>query len=189
MWQMPRRITMNFLLVAMVGVLTTCGAGMAAAQTRTQTLQTSKATVQTDDQYVGNDTCATCHQDKADGLANNPHAKLALQHGGNGATCESCHGAGKAHVDGGGDVTKIVRFDKLTPGEVDKTCLGCHANTHPNFLRSPHAKAGVDCLSCHSIHQSAPETKLLVAAQPKLCYQCHTDIQPDFDMPDRKSVV
>jgi DmsE family decaheme c-type cytochrome len=133
--------------------------------------------------YVGNDTCATCHQDKADGLADNPHAKLALKHGGTGSTCESCHGPGQAHVDGGGDVTKIVRFDKLTPTEIDKTCLGCHANTHPNFLRSPHAKAGVSCLSCHSIHKSVPDTKLLVAKQPKLCYQCHTDLQPDFDMP------
>jgi DmsE family decaheme c-type cytochrome len=142
----------------------------------------SSATVQNPDDYVGNDTCATCHQDVADGLANNPHSKLALKHGGTGATCESCHGAGKAHVDGGGDVTKIVRFDKLTPKQIDETCLGCHANTHPNFLRSPHAKAGVSCLSCHSIHKSVPQTTLLVATQPKLCYQCHTDIKPSFAM-------
>ena len=94
-------------------------------------------------------------------MVNNPHAKLALKHGGTGANCESCHGPGQAHVEGGGDVTKIVRFDKLTPTEVDKTCLACHANTHPNFLRSPHAKAGVNCLSCHSIHKSVTESKLL----------------------------
>jgi DmsE family decaheme c-type cytochrome len=183
MRQKPGRITMKFLLVAMVGVLTTCGAGMAAAQTQTQSLQTSSTAAQAGDQYVGNDTCATCHQDKADGLANNPHAKLALEHGGTGATCESCHGAGKAHVDGGGDITKIVRFDKLTPKEIDTTCLGCHANTHPNFLRSPHARAGVDCLSCHSIHKSVPETTLLVAKQPTLCFQCHSSIKPAFAMP------
>jgi DmsE family decaheme c-type cytochrome len=188
MWQLPRKITMFFLLVAAVGVLTACGARVATAQTQTQTQtlkHSSTAAVQTPSEngYVGNDTCATCHQDVADGLADNPHSKLALKHGGTGATCESCHGPGQAHVDGGGDVTKIVRFDKLTPKEIDATCLGCHANTHPNFLRSPHAKAGVSCLSCHSIHKSVPETTLLVAAQPKLCYQCHTDIRPDFDMP------
>jgi DmsE family decaheme c-type cytochrome len=170
---------MFFLVVALVGVLTTCGTRMATAQTLQHS---SSGTVQNPDDYVGNDTCATCHQDVTDGLANNPHSKLALKHGGTGATCESCHGAGKAHVDGGGDVTKIVRFDKLTPKQIDETCLGCHANTHPNFLRSPHAKAGVSCLSCHSIHKSVPQTTLLVATQPKLCYQCHTDIKPSFAM-------
>jgi DmsE family decaheme c-type cytochrome len=179
MWHLPRRISMFFLVVALVGVLTTCGTRMATAQTLQHS---SSGTVQNPDDYVGNDTCATCHQDVTDGLANNPHSKLALKHGGTGATCESCHGAGKAHVDGGGDVTKIVRFDKLTPKQIDETCLGCHANTHPNFLRSPHAKAGVSCLSCHSIHKSVPQTTLLVATQPKLCYQCHTDIKPSFAM-------
>lgn len=184
MRQLPRKITMFFLLVAVAGILSACGIRTAAAQTptQTQTLQQAPAAAPANG-YVGNDTCATCHQDKADGMADNPHAKLALKHGGTGNTCESCHGPGQAHVEGGGDVTRIVRFDKLTPTEVDKTCLTCHANTHPNFLRSPHAKAGVSCLSCHSVHKSVPDTKLLVAAQPKLCYQCHTDIKPAFDMP------
>jgi DmsE family decaheme c-type cytochrome len=187
MGQLPRKIMKYFLLVAMVAVLTTCGAGIAAAQTQTQT-QTSAPSSTTAEAtlapgYVGSETCATCHQNKADQMVDNPHAKLALQHGGVGASCESCHGPGQAHVEGGGDVTKIKRFNKLTPTEVDKTCLGCHANTHPNFLRSPHAKAGVSCLSCHSIHQSVPETKLLVAAQPTLCYSCHTSIKPAFAMP------
>src|SRR3974377_1932649 len=42
-------------------------------------------------------------------FAENPHTRLAMEHGGTGATCESCHGPGKAHVDGGGDVSKIFR--------------------------------------------------------------------------------
>ncbi len=135
------------------------------------------------DGYVSNDTCARCHANIAGPFANNPHSKLALEHGGNGVTCQSCHGPGKAHVDGGGDVTKIIRFEKLTPQQVDATCLKCHATTHPNFLRSPHAKANVSCLSCHSIHKSVPYTTLLIAEQPNLCYKCHVDVKPSFDMP------
>jgi DmsE family decaheme c-type cytochrome len=117
----------------------------------------------------------------------NPHTKLALQHGKNGATCESCHGAGRAHVEGGGDVTKIFNFKTATEKEATARCLGCHAGTHPNFARSPHAKASVGCLSCHSVHAPGKEIEtkdqLLKAAQPALCFGCHSDVKPAFSMP------
>jgi DmsE family decaheme c-type cytochrome len=116
-------------------------------------------------------------------FGDNPHSRLALEHAGKGVTCESCHGPGKAHVEGGGDVTKIRRLGKMGTKEVDDTCLGCHAGAHPNFDRSPHAKANVGCLSCHSVHASETPEHLLKAEQPKLCFQCHTDTKPAFDMP------
>ena len=133
--------------------------------------------------YVGSDTCALCHADLSKNFADNPHSKIVLIHGGNGTTCESCHGPGKAHVDSGGDVTKILQLNKATPKQVDATCLGCHAGAHPNFDRSPHAKAGVSCLGCHSVHSPGTEEGLLKTAQPQLCYQCHSDIKPAFDQP------
>jgi len=120
-------------------------------------------------QYVGSETCATCHEEAAKKFADNPHTKIAEMHGNSGATCESCHGPGKAHVDGGGDVTKIFNPAKHTAKEVDETCLKCHAAAHPDFDRSPHAKAGVGCTSCHSVHASKSE-KLLKASQPTLCF-------------------
>jgi DmsE family decaheme c-type cytochrome len=132
--------------------------------------------------FVGSDVCATCHAEGAKKFEGNPHTKLALTHGA-GATCESCHGPGKAHVEGGGDVTKIKQLGKLTPMQVSETCLGCHAGAHPNFPRSPHAKAGVGCTSCHSVHAGDTEDALLTAAQPKLCFQCHADVKPAFAMP------
>ena len=132
--------------------------------------------------YVGSDVCATCHAEIAKKFEGNPHSRLALTHGA-GATCESCHGPGKAHVEGGGDVTKIKQLGKLTPAQASETCLGCHAGAHPNFQRSPHAKAGVSCTSCHSVHTGDTEAKLLKADQPKLCFQCHADVKPAFDMP------
>jgi len=132
--------------------------------------------------YVGGDVCATCHEEVSKKFEGNPHTKLAAQHGAAGVNCEGCHGPGGAHVEGGGDVTKIFDPAKAPSKEVDAKCLGCHAGAHPNFNRSPHAKAGVGCIGCHDIHGSKEEP-LLKASQPALCFQCHTDVKPSFDMP------
>jgi DmsE family decaheme c-type cytochrome len=132
---------------------------------------------------VGSEVCASCHDENAKKFADNPHTKISLMHGGSAATCESCHGPGKAHVEGGGDVTKIFNPAKHSTKEVDATCLNCHAGAHPDFERSPHAKADVGCVGCHSIHKSEDKEHLLKASQPTLCFQCHTDEKPQFDMP------
>jgi len=133
--------------------------------------------------FVGSDTCATCHQDVAKGFAGNPHNKIAEMHGKAGISCEGCHGPGKAHVEGGGDVSKILDPAKASPKQVDEKCLSCHGGAHPNFMRSPHAKGGVSCISCHSIHAAKTPEHLLTAAQPELCFQCHNDVKPQFSMP------
>ena len=134
-------------------------------------------------EFVGSDTCATCHAEVAKSFATNPHTKMALMHGNaNGVTCENCHGAGSEHVAGGGDVTKIFDPAKASTKDVDTKCLSCHAGAHPNFDRSPHAKANVGCTSCHSIHGSKEEA-LLKAPQPTLCFQCHADQKAQFGMP------
>ncbi len=132
--------------------------------------------------YVGSKMCETCHTDIAHSFANNPHQKMVFLHGDHDLTCENCHGPGLAHVQGGGNIHKIFRFEKATPKQIDHKCLACHATAHPDFMRSPHAKAGVSCISCHSVHHStAPH--LLLASQPQLCENCHTDIKAKFAMP------
>jgi DmsE family decaheme c-type cytochrome len=167
------------LLSGFAGTRLALAAG--GGQQQAATSQPKAAADSTD--FVGQETCATCHADVVKNFGTNPHTRLALQHAGKGVTCESCHGPGKAHVEGGGDVTKIRRLGKMGTKEVDDTCLGCHAGAHPNFDRSPHAKANVGCLSCHSVHASETPEHLLKAEQPKLCFQCHTDTKPAFDMP------
>lgn len=175
-----KRFLLCIALIALLPGFT--GLGYAANGNK-QAAVATKTPAQAPADFVGSDVCATCHAEVAKKFGNNPHSKLALAHGGQGATCESCHGAGKAHVESGGDVTKIAQLSKASPKQVDETCLGCHANTHPNFLRSPHAKAGVSCTSCHSVHNPGAEANLLKVSQPKLCYTCHTDVKPAFAQP------
>ena len=133
--------------------------------------------------FVGAETCATCHAELSTKFASNPHSKLALMHGGKGITCESCHGPGKEHVESGGDATKILQFSKATPQIVDAKCLSCHVGTHANFERSSHGAAGVSCISCHSSHVFESEKNLLRVSEPKLCYGCHTDAKAAFAQP------
>jgi len=151
-----------------------------AAQTPKQTTAHARPNPANPGDFAGAATCETCHAEIFKKFSDNPHSKLALQHSGKGVTCESCHGAGKAHVESGGDKSRILDLASASPTRVDETCLGCHAGAHPNFLRSLHAKANVSCTGCHTVHDSAPDTVLLKANQPTLCYQCHADVKPAF---------
>lgn len=159
-----------------------CGTALAAPGPKPQAL-TAGAKAAPSSQYVGPETCATCHEEVSKGFANNPHTKMVLMHGDTGITCENCHGPGKAHVEGGGDVTKIFNPAKAPVKEINATCEKCHASAHPNFDRSPHAKGGLSCISCHSVHAAKADTKLLKASQPTLCYQCHADQKAQLNMP------
>jgi DmsE family decaheme c-type cytochrome len=171
-------IAFLLLLIGFAGPRPACAADGAQEQSISQSKGANGST-----EFLGQDTCATCHQEVVQKFGANPHTRLALEHAGQGVTCESCHGSGKAHVDGGGDVTKIFRFDKATAKEADARCLTCHAGAHPNFERSPHAKADVSCTSCHSVHAAKTDVALLKASQPQLCFTCHSDTKPAFNMP------
>jgi DmsE family decaheme c-type cytochrome len=167
--------------MVLLGAGLVCATALAAppAKAKGSDAPTKQASTAT---YVGSDTCASCHEEVSKGFASNPHTKMALMHGNSGVTCENCHGAGSEHVAGGGDVTKIFNPAKHSSKEVDEKCLGCHAGAHPDFDRSPHAKANVSCIGCHSIHASKQEA-LLKAPQPQLCFQCHADQRSQFNMP------
>ena len=191
-----------FLLLLGASVL--CATALASPPPKPKAVETQRKSAVPAD-FVGGETCATCHEEVSKKFADNPHTKMAEMHGSTGITCENCHGAGKAHVDGGGDVTKIFNPGKASTKEVDATCLKCHAGTHPNFLRSPHAKAGVGCISCHTVHGTNASKPLqaslhllgtnanahtddqkdymLKASQPALCYGCHSEQKAQFNMP------
>jgi len=174
-----KRLLLCFALIALLSGSSRTGY---AASGNKQAAVAQKAATPDSTNFVGADVCAACHADIAKKFSSNPHSRLALMHGGQAATCESCHGPGKAHVESGG-VTNMLQLSKASAKQVDETCLGCHAAAHPDFERSAHGKAGVSCISCHSVHSSMDEASLLKVAQPKLCYACHTDVKPAFAQP------
>ena len=107
---------------------------------------------------VGTAKCVECHKD--------PHkdpdpAKLALTvHAKNNVGCESCHGAGSAHVASPAKTNILTGTDSTRP----QVCGQCHGPIQDDFLRSRHASAieevltsaetspatGKTCLRCHS---------------------------------------
>jgi len=148
-------------------------------------------------QYVGSETCKTCHEDIYNHTQETPHYKMKFLGGLKGAAtppagvdCESCHGPGSAHVEGGGDVTKIISFKTLTTAQVANRCLGCHESGmgQRHFTQSVHASNGVGCLSCHSIHHATEPQWLLIKSQLSLCYTCHLTQKAEFSRPYRHRV-
>ncbi len=180
---MKRFLVCMALIALMPGLWEVRSVDAASEKKPQATLTHESAAAPNPADFVGSETCETCHAEVAKKFSANPHSRLALMHNGKGATCESCHGPGKAHVEGGGDITKIFRFSKASAKQIDETCLGCHEGAHPNFERSAHGEAGVSCTGCHSVHSFQDEASLLKVSQPKLCYTCHTDVKPAFAQP------
>ncbi len=136
-------------------------------------------------QYVGSDTCKTCHEDIYKNFETTAHYRtLTTNWGPDRKGCESCHGPGKAHVDGGGDPSKIINPKNLSPKDASERCLSCHmGQEHSNFGRSAHLTNGVGCTSCHDPHHYKIRESLLAKEQPTLCYGCHGAQKADFAKP------
>lgn len=126
--------------------------------------------------YIGEETCVTCHEDKTKGYhgskhsrASNPRTPAA------GKGCESCHGPGQAHVEGGGDKTKIKNPASMTPSQASEVCVTCHNRSgHIEWDGSKHDARNVSCVTCHSVHSPKSEKVLLKAETvSETCVQCH----------------
>jgi predicted CXXCH cytochrome family protein len=167
------------------------------------------------DEYVGSETCKACHEAAFNSFSETKHAKLANLHSWKDKVqgCESCHGAGKAHVDGGGDVTKIASFKNRTSKQISETCLTCHAGkeNHNNFRRGEHWRNDVGCTDCHTAHgpdhkaakansitfvsevskqnPNLATTAMLKSSEPQLCISCHNETKSQFSKPFHHRVL
>ncbi|HEU4389703.1 MAG TPA: DmsE family decaheme c-type cytochrome, partial [Blastocatellia bacterium] len=178
------------------------------------------SSVSNPDDYVGSETCKGCHDAEFTSFSKTTHSRLSKagwkseRQG-----CESCHGPGKAHVDGGGDKTKITTFENATAKKISETCLTCHAGKeeHNNFRRGEHWRNDIGCTDCHSphtgSHPQAVEPKgdgssslfpvgpfaahasdfapknMLKKHEVLLCMTCHNETKAQFNMPFHHRVL
>lgn len=132
--------------------------------------------------------CARCHAKVVRDFVTNPHASREQLAGDSGIGCASCHGSGDAHIQGGGDKSKIFNPTESPATQINDSCLKCHAGKHVVYQRSAHGKSNVSCIRCHSIHSAREPKHLLTNAQPDLCFQCHEDQRSQFSAPFRHEV-
>jgi len=168
-----------------------------------------------DGDYVGSETCITCHEDQnrrfkatpmGKAMMENPHSPEEAR------ACEACHGPGRTHVEaGGGKDTIPMRFGKDSPNTVaeqNAVCMDCHSRgTHMFWKGSPHESRGLACVDCHQVkaglhvsptseaRYNAPltENRGVKKVQPELCLQCHqmrrAQLQRSSHMPYREGKV
>lgn len=138
--------------------------------------------------YVGDQTCAECHEETAAAFKLTVHGSLAdFQVKGKPKGCESCHGPGSIHVESG-ETKDIIHFADLTPDKASAACLTCHSDgSFMMWNNSQHSVNGLSCSNCHKVHQ--PRTSSVNAAeQMAYCQSCHIDVMAQFNYPSRHPV-
>jgi predicted CXXCH cytochrome family protein len=196
---------------ALCGVLAVGWSPLSKASTPDKTKPADQQKYKSED-YIGSESCKACHEQQFVNFSKTKHGKLAAAHSWKGEAqgCETCHGPGRLHVEGGGDKSKITAFSSLSPKQISDTCLQCHAGKeeHNNYKRGEHYRNDVACTSCHSPHgevvfaasatQPSSERylarkvadadvttplKMLRTTEPQLCLQCHSEMKAQFSMP------
>jgi predicted CXXCH cytochrome family protein len=95
----------------------------------------------------GAETCTMCHAEIAKDFRHAFHTQQGVE-------CEQCHGPGSLHVQGGGDVSKIISFRRRSAADANGVCLSCHIRDAKirNWLTGAHSSNRVRCIDCHQTH-------------------------------------
>src|SRR5215831_11947599 len=80
-------------------------------------------------EYVGSETCQTCHEDIYKAFQKNPHHAVETdkKRGWENPACESCHGPASKHTESL-SAADIRQPAKLQAAQTDRICLTCHQN-------------------------------------------------------------
>ena len=156
---------------------------------------------QTDVSVDGGAACVDCHDEIVETFTSTPHWTLDRDDRSSLAdattSCESCHGDTTSHLEEGGGADTIFNFgDHNKPAVNSERCQTCHKTEHPRFDATSHAQAGLDCISCHTVHgteavfsQLQPwpnfHSSVESARVSGSCLDCHTDIFSQFEFNER----
>lgn len=144
-------------------------------------------------EYVGQETCVTCHEGIDKSLSGTPHARIAdprspaAKQG-----CESCHGPGGRHIEDPAAPGTLRKFDRITAAEASAACVSCHnKGQHRQWEGSAHDARNVSCVTCHSVHEpKSDRAQLKTATQVETCATCHkvqsTKVKRSAHMPVRE---
>jgi DmsE family decaheme c-type cytochrome len=134
--------------------------------------------------FIGAETCKTCHEDAFEQFSATTMGKLFLKHPRSAKEalgCESCHGSGRAHAESGGTSFEgLITFAKKDPTPVvqrNAVCLGCHEKTaRLHWQGSPHELRDLACTNCHRVMENISErSQLAKATEIETCGQCHLE--------------
>jgi len=138
-------------------------------------------------EFVGAETCGTCHEDIAKGFAKDRHHAIEFNKKwegpkDQGRACEACHGPGSVHAESL-ETKDIVRKNA-------SACGSCHNNQVARINRSQagHTRNNVDCFACHSMHKPVPVGLTRTREITANCSTCHLDVKAQFAKPHRHPV-
>ena len=128
-------------------------------------------------EYVGTETCASCHEKQNNEFNLSAHARIAANEEIEGVAqgCEICHGPGSVHVEAGGG-----RGTMINPSKKPEICFTCHLDKKMEFRlpnRHPVLEGHMSCSDCHDLHgvDARPWTATSLDDINQTCFKCHQE--------------
>jgi DmsE family decaheme c-type cytochrome len=139
-----------------------------------------KAAARQEGQYAGIEQCAACHEETVAKFRESIHGQKGFEMRSS-HSCETCHGAGKAHVDAGGGKGSIITIKGLSKEKQTEMCQQCHdRGNKTEWQGSLHETRGLACQDCHSVHSPGSAKAQLKTSETDLCFTCHKQKQAQF---------